>query len=60
MSEPSKVLGSQSLVGEVTGAVGVFWVTNVWASRAMVAAKSLPILGSRAVVVLVVAEGLSA
>ena len=68
MSEPLKVSGSRSLVGEVTGAAGalwvacgqVFWAANVWASRVMAAAKLPPTLGSRAIVVLVAAEGLSA
>ena len=52
-SEPSKVSGSQSLVGAVTGAVGAcgaggggtFWVASVWASKAMAAAKSPPVSG---------------
>ena len=63
MSEPLKVSGSWSLVSEVTGTVGVFWlayrqafwVANVWASKAIAAA-----LGSGAEVVLVVADGSSA
>ena len=73
-SEPLKVSGSQSLVGEVTGAAGVygvdggwtFWVARVWANRAMAATKSppvsgsLPVLGSGAKAVFVAAEGLSA
>ena len=50
-SEPSKVSGSRSLVGMVTGAVGMcgagggetFWVASVWASKAMAAAKSPPV-----------------
>ena len=52
-SEPSKVSGSQSLVGVVTGAVGAcgaggggtFWAARVWASKAMAAAKSPPVSG---------------
>ena len=52
-SEPSKVSGSQSLVGTVTGAVGacgaggggMFWAASVWASKAMAAAKSPPMSG---------------
>ena len=67
-SNPSKVSGSQSLVSEVTGKAGVFraawgqtfWVASVCASKAMVAAKSLPVLGSGTEAVLVVAEGSSA
>ena len=67
-SEPLKVLGSQSLVGEVTGTAGMFWVAcgqafwvaNVWASKAMAATKSPPASGSGAKVVLVVAKGLLA
>ena len=35
-------------------------MANVWASKAMVAAKLPPTMGSRAIVVLVVAEGLLA
>ena len=35
-------------------------MANVWASRVMAAARSPPVLGYGAVVVLVVAEGLSA
>ena len=60
--------GSQSLVSEVTGTVGAFraasgqtfWVASVWASKAMMAAKSPPISGSGAEAVLVVSEGSSA
>ena len=63
-----KVSGSRSLVGEVTGTAGVFcvagrqafWAANVWASKAMAAAKLPPTLGSRAIVVLVVANRLLA
>ena len=63
-----KVSGSWSLVGEVTGTAGVLWAAcgraiwaaNVWASREMAAARLPPMSGSGTVVVLVVAEGLSA
>ena len=53
-SEPLKVSGSRSLVGEVTGAAQVcgvgggrtFWAASVWASNAMATAKSPPVSGS--------------
>ena len=52
-SELSKLSGSQSLVGAVTGAVGtcgaggggMFWAASVWASKAMAATKSPPVSG---------------
>ena len=67
-SEPLKVSGSRSLVGKVTSTVGVFgagcrrtfWVANVWASKAMAAAKSPPISGLGAEAVLVAADRSSA
>ena len=67
-SEPSKVSGFRSLVGEVTGTAGVlwaavrhvFWVARVWASKAMATAKSPPVSGSGADTVFVAPEGLSA
>ena len=60
--------GSWSLVSEVTGTAGAlwvacrqaFWAAGVWASRAMAAATLSPMSGSRAVVVLVAADRLSA
>ena len=60
--------GSQSLVSKVTGTAGVygvgggwmFWAASVWASKAMAAAKSPPVLGSGADMVFVAAEGSSA
>ena len=73
-SEPLKVSGSRSLVGEVTDAAGAsgvgggwtFWVARVWASKAMATAKSPPVSGlppvsgSGANTVFMVPEGLSA
>ena len=67
-SEPLKVSGSRSLVSEVTSTAGAlwvacrraFWAAGVWASRAMAAATLPPMSGSRAVVVLVAADRLSA